>query len=755
MNAQRPSPWLLGPTLSAFALFACAHHDALFSSLGAITILLSYLHNIQVESPGRQRWIGTATFAITAWALCMAYYGIMLSSNTAFPLPDTTYHAWFISTGGMMLVLTVVWIWHTPGYGQRKTGSILACSGLIIIAGCHRLSISFFSLNLLALCGGTTLLALFALGGGLSGGRNCTLRVQFWQILIVLGCIATISAGTLAISTGIRQLEHFLNRVLADLAQGRQYTGLLGIGESMHIQHRQRITLSRRIVATIDGAMSPGYLRTQVLTTYRNQRWTADAVPPQMLVGTWIPHAQSESTPMLHGQRWYHTDTASSSHQAGHPTHPVESSKWQHVSLKVNLRGIVPLPYTTKRVGISANLSCVRNAGDLLDCTPPAKLTHYTVEHAQMPVPITYGIGNALRPLAIASQQQDSPLHRAIAVPTAVAEPLRPLARRIVGPAQTPPLQAAQKIQQYFRRHYTYALDVKLARDGDPIVDFVLNRRPAYCEYFASGMVLLLRTLGVPARIVSGFAVWEYNPIAAQWIVRQRDAHAWVEVYDDANSRWVAFDATPPYTASRLNGRDTRRWLDQSIAWIELRLPDALATIGRLHPKHWFDQLASIRWPRFGWPSGLLALAGAIGGILVIIKRGKSIKARRQRDRHRKDDHILTAARAEAQLQFEQVAKTLQRCGMPIHPAETMAEYLARFTSQSNTGQTPESAALRLALRTFAAAYADLRFGPVQQNTETTRECLAVLGEMAREINTTLSLQAAIKSKAPQTIPEP
>lgn len=90
---------------------------------------------------------------------------------------------------------------------------------------------------------------------------------------------------------------------------------------------------------------------------------------------------------------------------------------------------------------------------------------------------------------------------------------------------------------------YEYSLDVPRSPDVDPIVDFLTIHKAGHCEYFASAMVLMARTQGIPARVIGGFRVNEVNPITNQAIVRDRNAHAWVEAwYDDG---WHAWDPTP------------------------------------------------------------------------------------------------------------------------------------------------------------------------------------------------------------------
>ncbi|HWS53300.1 MAG TPA: DUF3488 and transglutaminase-like domain-containing protein, partial [Pyrinomonadaceae bacterium] len=91
---------------------------------------------------------------------------------------------------------------------------------------------------------------------------------------------------------------------------------------------------------------------------------------------------------------------------------------------------------------------------------------------------------------------------------------------------------------------YGYSLQMR-ASGPDPLADFLFNVRSGHCEYFSTAMAVMLRTLGVPTRVVNGFQAGEYNGAADAYVVRQADAHSWVEVYFPETDSWVTFDPTP------------------------------------------------------------------------------------------------------------------------------------------------------------------------------------------------------------------
>jgi protein-glutamine gamma-glutamyltransferase len=102
----------------------------------------------------------------------------------------------------------------------------------------------------------------------------------------------------------------------------------------------------------------------------------------------------------------------------------------------------------------------------------------------------------------------------------------------------------AANIERYLRTKFSYTLDLTGPRTADPLAYFLFVRRSGHCEYFAAAMTVMLRTLGIPARYVSGFLPGEYNDVAGDFIVRASDAHTWVEVYFPGYG-WLTFDPTP------------------------------------------------------------------------------------------------------------------------------------------------------------------------------------------------------------------
>jgi len=120
---------------------------------------------------------------------------------------------------------------------------------------------------------------------------------------------------------------------------------------------------------------------------------------------------------------------------------------------------------------------------------------------------------------------------------------VRELAQKVTAGAPDD-YEKARALEEYLRSSFAYTLELPQRAPADPIAHFLLERKAGHCEYFASSMAVMLRTLNIPARVVNGFRGGEFNDLTGSYIVRARDAHSWVEAYFPGTG-WVTFDPTP------------------------------------------------------------------------------------------------------------------------------------------------------------------------------------------------------------------
>jgi transglutaminase-like putative cysteine protease len=170
--------------------------------------------------------------------------------------------------------------------------------------------------------------------------------------------------------------------------------------------------------------------------------------------------------------------------------------------------------------------------------------------------------------------------------------PLYDVAARIAGKAKNP-YAAAVGLEAWFRSSGGFVYDEQPGRhQGAPLVWFVTHSKRGYCQHFAGAMALMLRYLGIPARVAAGFTSGEYDSKRHMWTVVDRDAHTWVEVWFNGYG-WLPFDPTPgrgtlsgSYTASSasFDARSAVRVLTASALAGRTLLRGELGTLGREAP---------------------------------------------------------------------------------------------------------------------------------------------------------------------------
>lgn len=199
--------------------------------------------------------------------------------------------------------------------------------------------------------------------------------------------------------------------------------------------------------------------------------------------------------------------------------------------------------------------------------------------------------------------------------------------------------EKAQAVEKFLSRTYRYSLDVPASTQTQPLDDFLFRRKTGYCEHYATAMVIMLRTLGIPARLVTGFLATEWNEYGNYYLVRQQDAHAWVEVHLP-QSGWITMDPTPAVgeAAADPGWRALSQLLDSlRLRWnrffVQYSAADQLAMVRELRAggatvrhRAW-DSLTAVLTPGLTWLGERLrspseAHLRPLGAFLVLIVAG-------------------------------------------------------------------------------------------------------------------------------------
>ena len=134
-------------------------------------------------------------------------------------------------------------------------------------------------------------------------------------------------------------------------------------------------------------------------------------------------------------------------------------------------------------------------------------------------------------------------LERYTQLPDTVPDRVKELAATLAAPFDNA-YDKASAIESYLRNEIDYNEKIEAPPpDRDPVDYVVFDLKQGYCDYYATSMAVMLRSLGIPARVVSGYAQGQYDPAREAYVVLLQDAHTWVEVFFPAYG-WVEFEPT-------------------------------------------------------------------------------------------------------------------------------------------------------------------------------------------------------------------
>ncbi len=278
----------------------------------------------------------------------------------------------------------------------------------------------------------------------------------------------------------------------------------------------------------------------------------------------------------------------------------------------------------------------------------------------------------------------------------------------------------AQALETYLRTHFGYSLQLSRTVPHDPLADFLFERKQGHCEYFASSMAVMLRTLGIPSRVVNGFRTGEFNDLTSQYVVRASNAHSWVEAYFPGYG-WVAFDPTPGASIPALTGWSRislyvdamasfwREWVvnydvarQQSLAVsASSRTRQLLWALRHWWRRHYGDLLVMAR--RTGSTVAGSPLRWGLGGMLVAAALLLAVKLRwllLALENFRLAARPERSPRKAATIWYERMTENVARRGWRKSPTQTPNEFVARI----------DNAAVRQRVAEFTRHYESARF---------------------------------------------
>lgn len=310
------------------------------------------------------------------------------------------------------------------------------------------------------------------------------------------------------------------------------------------------------------------------------------------------------------------------------------------------------------------------------------------------------------------------------------------LAKQVARQAKTP-YEAARAIERHLRGNYRYSLDVDPVTSRHPVEDFLFLRKTGYCAHYATAMVIMLRTLGVPSRLATGFLPGEWNEFGSYYTVRQRDAHAWVEVFLP-ESGWVTFDPTPSAAGPSPNPLWSRvgSLLDSiRMKWdrfvIQYSFQDQWAVAQELHEQggqlrsrvssFWGSALQTVATVKTWLADRLHASKGLVGGLLLVLAALGSLIAAGQLIA-RRVKHLANSRHAAPVKLYQRMLRLLASHGLE-KPANMTPLEFARRVARERAEASPIVSQL-------TELYCRARFGQVPWTPEDLQRAKALLDSL-------------------------
>lgn len=276
----------------------------------------------------------------------------------------------------------------------------------------------------------------------------------------------------------------------------------------------------------------------------------------------------------------------------------------------------------------------------------------------------------------------------------------------------------AEALERYLRSNYKYTLELPPSEPQDALAEFLFVRRQGHCEYFASALAVMLRTVGIPSRLVTGFEGGSPNPVSGWYVVKASDAHSWVEAYLPDRG-WITLDPTPAEPrrppASRFAGLYAyldaadlfwQNWVVNYDLSRQVTLAAKMQDSGRLIGERWWDRLR--RAISNGWGTAIAAgrryggpLAGAlllVASLWVAVPKCRHWFHTRNRLRHLKRGEAL---RSDASLLYERMLRQLRQNGYSKPAWYTPDEFVRTLADPQ----------LREGAARFTEIYQAVRFG--------------------------------------------
>ena len=404
----------------------------------------------------------------------------------------------------------------------------------------------------------------------------------------------TVCAGFLAHSTISNNRNTFMTLSARLLSETRPSVSEVGVADSPSLQSSFNTNASTARLLRIEGSLSDSHLRAGAFDEYKNGTWGPS------LSSRPIEAALAEDTHEQNREIMSAAEIRSDPNKASDPRTDWDAKITvlrdtnKNIFAPLNVSALIPIPLQGTD---SFDWNPYSGPVQVSDAAPfsyglkESRTDALGVQTEQGPLcaalePKRLDPGTPAKPNRNYQKQLEFATYaraRMLEVPDEIDPDVRVMAHQIVAAAGArTQQQKIDAVSEYLLKNYKYSLDFVKGPE-DPISDFLLNKKSAHCQYFASATVMLLRELKIPARYATGFWAHETGSDGIT-TVRGRDAHAWAEAYVDGTG-WVTVESTPP------SGRADPQ--ANPISWYQKwqeQIEDAWSRV-----RNWFGNLSSLQ----------------------------------------------------------------------------------------------------------------------------------------------------------------
>jgi transglutaminase-like putative cysteine protease len=445
-------------------------------------------------------------------------------------------------------------------------------------------------------------------------------------ILVVVGAVVA-SSLIVALPPASAYVERQVQRYAGDAVLRND--DRMGFATNIRVGALNHMLQSDRVVMRLEGE-APELLRGAVLDAYDRRIWSSTRSKTRVSVTTDAPIERSTTRIEL-----------SRAALSGNATEP---------------RWFIP--------------------GDACDLRTPSGVTRVDPYGSAHPEPASDARGISFRRTSSGDCQARLPTPEGpepvdVDLAEKIRRELRPIALEWTRGTRT--TQASLEAIALHLASFEYALEDRHETRVDPIVEFLTVHRRGHCELFASAMALLARSVGIPARIVVGYRVDETNAFTGLAVVRDRNAHSWVEAW--VGDRWMTFDPTPLAELHATTRATPWNHVSEAVSFAWDRTVNSFVRLGLLG-------------------TGIMFAVAAV--VLTIIRYFTQTKRRATR---------VESATSRPLPAFETLSSALSEAGF----VRSSSEPLERFARRVRSAGEPWAAEVAELL----VRYAELRYGGI------------------------------------------